>query len=93
MIARREFITLIGGAAAWPLAAQAQQPERVRRVGVLVNLAADDPLGQARVAAFVRGLQAAGWSEGRNVRIDTRWVAADPANYRKYAAELIEMAD
>jgi len=92
MIGRREFITLLGGAAAaWPLAARAQQGERMRRVGVLVNLAANDPMGQARVAAFVQGLQAAGWSDGRNVRIDTRWAAADPGNYRKYAAELIAL--
>src|SRR5262249_51888324 len=82
MIRRREFITLLGGAAmAWPLAARAQQAEQMRRVGVLVNLAANDPMGQARVAAFVQGLQAAGWSDGRNVRIDTRWAAADPGNY------------
>jgi putative ABC transport system substrate-binding protein len=91
-VKRRAFIRLLGGAAAaWPLAARAQQGERVKRVGVLVNLAADDPMGQARVAAFVQGLQAAGWSEGRNVRIAIRWVAADPANYRKYAAELIAL--
>jgi putative tryptophan/tyrosine transport system substrate-binding protein len=63
----------------------------MRRIGVLLNLAADDPMGQARVAAFVQGLQAAGWSDGRNVRIDTRWAAADPGNYRKYAAELIAL--
>jgi ABC-type uncharacterized transport system substrate-binding protein len=89
---RRAFITLIGGAtAAWPLAARAQQGERMRRVGVLLNLAAGDPMGQARVAAFVQGLQAAGWSDGRNVQIDTRWAAADPGNYRKYAAELIAL--
>jgi putative tryptophan/tyrosine transport system substrate-binding protein len=89
---RREFITLLAGtAAAWPLAAHAQQRERMRSVGVLLNLAADDPMGQARVAAFVQGLQAAGWSDGRNVRIDTRWAAADPGNYRKYAAELIAL--
>jgi putative ABC transport system substrate-binding protein len=88
---RREFITLLGGAAGWPLAARAQQAERVRRIGLLVNLAANDPMGQARVAAFVQGLQAAGWSDGRNVRIDTRWAAADPGNYRKYAAELIAL--
>jgi ABC-type uncharacterized transport system substrate-binding protein len=89
---RREFITLLGGAAAtWPLAARAQQRERMRSVGVLLNLAADDPMGQARVAAFVQGLEAAGWSDGRNVRIDTRWAAADPGNYRKYAAELIAL--
>ena len=85
---RREFVTLLGGAAAWPLAARAQQNERMRRIGVLLNVAADDPMGQARVAAFVQGLQAAGWSDGRNVRIDKRWAAADPGNYRKYAAEL-----
>ena len=88
---RREFITLVGGVATWPLAARAQQIERMRRIGVLVNLAADDPMGQARIAAFVQGLQAAGWSDGRNVRIDTRWAAADPGNFRKYAAELIAL--
>src|SRR5499427_5130365 len=89
---RRDFITLLGGAAvAWPLAARAQQPERIRRVGALLNLGPDDPMGQARVAAFAQGLQAAGWSDGRNVKIDTRWAAADPGNYRKYAAELIAL--
>src|SRR6476660_2216866 len=89
---RREFITLLGGAAAtWPLAARAQQGERMRRVGVLLNLAANDPMGQARVAALARGLQATGWSDGRNVRIDTRWAAADPGNYRKYAVELMAL--
>jgi ABC-type uncharacterized transport system substrate-binding protein len=89
---RREVITLLGGAAVtWPLMARAQQTGAARRVGVLVNLAADDPMGQARVAAFVQGLQAAGWSDGRNVRIDTRWAAADPGNYSKYAAELIAL--
>jgi ABC-type uncharacterized transport system substrate-binding protein len=89
---RRDFITLLGGAAAaWPLAARAQQGERMRRIGVLLNLAADDPMGQTRVAAFVQGLQAAGWSDGRNVQIATRWAAADPGNYRKHAAELIAL--
>ena len=89
---RREFITLLGGAVAmWPLPGRAQQGDRMRRIGALLNLAADDPMGQARVAAFVQGLQAAGWSDGRNVRIDTRWAAADPGNYRKYAAELIAL--
>jgi putative tryptophan/tyrosine transport system substrate-binding protein len=89
---RREFITLLGGAAAaWPLTARAQQADRMRRIGALLNLAADDPMGQARVAAFVQGLQAAGWSDGRNVGIDTRWAAADPGNFRKYAAELIAL--
>jgi putative tryptophan/tyrosine transport system substrate-binding protein len=88
---RRHFITLLGGAATWPLAAGAQQPDRMRRIGVLLNLAANDSIGQARVAAFVQGLQATGWSDGRNVRIDTRWAAADPGNYRKYAVELMAL--
>ena len=71
---RREFITLLGGAAAaWPLAARAQQPERMRRIGVLLPAAADDPEYQARVGAFLQGLQQLGWTIGRNVRIDTRW--------------------
>ena len=74
---RREFITLLGGAAAWPLAARAQQPERMRRIGVLMSLAADDPEAQARLAAFVQGLRELGWTEGRNVRIDTRWAAGN----------------
>src|SRR5262245_25612621 len=88
---RREFVTLLGGAAAWPLAARAQQGEGMRRIGVLLNVAADDPMGQARVAAFAQGLQAAGWYDGRNVRIDTRGAGADPDNHRKYAAELISL--
>ena len=71
---RREFITLLGGAAAaWPLAARAQQAERMRRIGVLMASAADDPVGRARIEAFQQGLQQLGWTEGRNVRIDTRW--------------------
>jgi ABC-type uncharacterized transport system substrate-binding protein len=90
-VRRREFIAVLGAAAAWPVAARGQQGERQRRVGVLVNLAADDPMGQARVAAFVQGLQAAGWTDGRNLQIDTRWSAADPGNYRKYAAELVAL--
>ena len=74
---RREFITLLGGAAvAWPLAARAQQPERVRRIGVLMYLPADDAEGQARFAAFIQGLKQLGWTDGRNVRIDTRWATA-----------------
>jgi ABC-type uncharacterized transport system substrate-binding protein len=89
---RRQFITLLGGAAAWPLAARAQQAERVRRIGVLMNLAADDPEGQSRLAAFLRGLQQLGWSDGGNVRIDTRWAAADVDRFRSYAAELVALA-
>ena len=89
---RREFITLLGGAAAWPLAARAQQPERVRRIGVLMNLAADDPEGQARIAAFLQELQQLGWTDGRNVRIEYRWAAGDAERIRKYAAELVALA-
>src|SRR5262245_55974951 len=90
---RREFITLLGGAAmAWPRAARAQQRERMRRIGVLMNLAADDAEGQARLAAFLQGLQEAGWAVGRNVRIDLRWGAGDAERNRKYAAELLALA-
>jgi putative ABC transport system substrate-binding protein len=90
---RREFITLVGGAAvAWPLAARAQQPERVRRIGVLMPFAADDPEAQARVAAFAQGLAQLGWIIGRNVWIDTRWATANAADIRKYAAELVALA-
>jgi putative ABC transport system substrate-binding protein len=92
MMNRREFITLLGGAAAWPLAARAQQGEQVRRIGVLMPLAADDPEGQSRVAAFAQGLQQSGWTIGRNVRIDTRWAAGDAERIRKYAAELAALA-
>jgi len=90
---RREFITLLGGAAvAWPLAARAQQGERMRSVGVLMSLVADDPEGQARVAAFRQGLQQLGWIDGRNVRIDIRWAAGDADRIRRYAAELVALA-
>jgi ABC-type uncharacterized transport system substrate-binding protein len=87
---RRTFITLLGGVAAWPLAAGAQQGERVRRVGVLMYLAADDPEGQARLAAFAQALKQLGWSDGRNLRIDTRWATAD--DIRRHAAELAALA-
>ena len=90
---RREFITLIGGAAAvWPLAAKAQQSERVRRIGVLMNRAADNPEGQDRLAAFHQGLQELGWGIGRNVRIDTRWSEDNADRSAKYAAELVALA-
>jgi ABC-type uncharacterized transport system substrate-binding protein len=89
---RREFITLLGGAViAWPLAARAQQ-ERIRRIGVLHSLASDDPEGQARLTAFVQGLQELGWTDGRNVRIDYRWAAGDAERARRYAAELVALA-
>src|SRR5262245_14694129 len=89
---RREFITLLGGAAAaWPLVAQAQQPGGVRRIGVLVNLLADDPQAQARNAVFLQSLQQLGWTVGRNVTIDFRWGAGNADNARKYAAELLAL--
>src|SRR5215469_1584065 len=88
---RREFITLIGGAVVWPLAVRAQQIKRMRRIGVLMANPANDPEAQARVAAFLQGLQELGWSVGRNVTIDIRW-AADNADARKYATELIALA-
>ena len=88
---RREFITLLGGAAAWPVAARTQPADRVRRIGVLIGLAADDPQGRAIIAAFLQGLHQLGWSEGRNARIDIRWGAGDAENMHKYAAELVTL--
>ena len=90
---RREFIVLLGGtAAAWPQAARAQQTERMRRIGVLMSDAANDPEGQARVTVFVQALQQLGWTDGRNMRIDVRWGAVDADRYRKYAEELVALA-
>jgi putative tryptophan/tyrosine transport system substrate-binding protein len=90
---RRQFITLLGSAvAAWPVAARAQQGERMRRVGVLMNLPADDPEAQLYMAAFQQGLQDAGWSVGRNLRIDHRWGPLDREQYRQKAAELVALA-
>jgi ABC-type uncharacterized transport system substrate-binding protein len=91
---RREFITLLGGAvaAAWPLAAQAQQPERMRRIGVLMNAAAADSEYQSWLGAFLKALQELGWIDGRNVRIDTRWATTNAAEIRKHAAELAALA-
>ena len=90
---RRDLITLVGSSAvAWPLAARAQQDGRVRRVGVLMTTATDDPEGQARLAAFLQGLQQLGWIDGRNARIDTRWAAGNSDYTRKYAAELLTLA-
>jgi putative ABC transport system substrate-binding protein len=92
-VRRREFIKLLGGAAAaWPLAARAQPVERVRRIGVLLATSEDDPVAQARQAAFLQGLQQLGWIDGQNVRIDVRWTAGNPANARQYAAELVALA-
>ena len=89
---RREFISLLGvAAAAWPLAARAQQRERMRRIGILMNLAADDPQGQTRVAAFLQGLQETGWAVGRNLQIDIRWGDRDAERNRKNVAELVRL--
>jgi putative ABC transport system substrate-binding protein len=89
---RREFITLLGGAAAWPLAARAQQGERVRRIGVLVPASSDNTEFQVRIGAFLQGLALQGWSIGRNVRIDMRWATSDSTEIRKHAAELAALA-
>jgi putative tryptophan/tyrosine transport system substrate-binding protein len=89
---RRDFITLLGGAAAWPVAARAQQPERMRRIGILLPAAADDPAWQAWVGAFLQALGELGWTIGRNVRIDTRWAGANAAEIRRHAAELAALA-
>jgi ABC-type uncharacterized transport system substrate-binding protein len=91
-VKRREFITLFGGAAAWPLTARAQQGERVRRIGVLLNMTADDPQSQARLAAFAQGLQQLGWTIGQNVLVDYRWGRGDAEAMRKHAAELVALA-
>lgn len=89
---RREFISLIGSVAAWPLAARAQQPERMRRIGILMLFAEDDPAGKIRIAAFIEGLQQLGWTVGRNIEIDIRWGAADAVRSRRQAAELVTLA-
>jgi putative tryptophan/tyrosine transport system substrate-binding protein len=88
---RRAFISLLGGAAAWPLAARAQQRDRMRRIGVLMNRVADDPEAQARLKALVQGLQQLGWAEGRNVRMDVRWTAGVADRLHRYAAELVAL--
>ena len=88
---RREFITLIGGAATWPFAARAQE-ERVRHIGLLLPFAADNPENEARVGAFLQALRQLGWSVGRNVRIETRWATSNAADIRKHAAELAAQA-
>jgi putative tryptophan/tyrosine transport system substrate-binding protein len=89
---RRKFISLLGGAAAWPRAARAQQPERMRRIGLFTNLAADDAEAQARNAAFLQALQQLGWTSGNNVRIDFRFGAGDAERNRRYASELVAFA-
>jgi ABC-type uncharacterized transport system substrate-binding protein len=89
---RRQFITLFGGAAAWPLAARAQQPKRMRRIGVLIPLVANDLEARTRLTAFQQALQELGWIDGSNVHIDTRWSAGNAADTRKYAEELVALA-
>jgi putative tryptophan/tyrosine transport system substrate-binding protein len=90
---RRDFITLVGGtAAAWPLEARAQQSEQMRRIGVLMSTAADDPEGKARFTAFKQGLQQLGWDDGRNARIEIRWSGGKADDVRRYAAELVALA-
>jgi|SRR5271166_3185416 len=90
---RRDFISLLGGSAvAWPLAAAAQQRERVRRIGVLIHFSESQPVGQQYVAAFRQSLKELGWTDGGNVRIDVRWIAGDPERLRSYSAELVALA-
>ena len=90
---RREFITLLGGAAAaWPLAVRAQQSDRVRRIGVLMAHAGDDPQSQARIVAFQQALATLGWTDGRNVKIDIRWTTTNADELRRHAAELVASA-
>jgi putative ABC transport system substrate-binding protein len=90
-VKRRAFITLLGGAAAWPLRAHAQQRERVRRIGLLMGTA-DDREGQARVTALKQGLQELGWTDGGNIQIETRFAGADAGRIRSHAAELVALA-
>src|SRR5262249_39693468 len=86
------IIALLGGAVAWPLSVSAQQSSGMRRIGVLLNPAADDPEGQARLAAFLQRLQELGWTDGRNMQIDARWAAGNDDRFRTYAAELVALA-
>jgi putative tryptophan/tyrosine transport system substrate-binding protein len=89
---RRQFIRLLGGAAAWPFGVRAQEPDRMRRIGVLLPATADDPQYQAWFGAFLQGLAQSGWFIGRNVQIDTRWATANPDAVRRHAAELAALA-
>jgi putative ABC transport system substrate-binding protein len=89
---RRDFILLVGGAAAWPITAHAQQPDRPRRIGVLMTGLENDAGGQARIAAFLQGMQQMGWTDGRNIRVDIRWSGGDNAKVRANAAELVALA-
>ena len=86
---RRAFIAVLGGAAAWPLAGPAQQPEQIRRVGVLMSLPENDPLGQAYVRSFAQALERFGWVEGKTIRVDYRFAASDPSLFNTYAADVL----
>jgi putative tryptophan/tyrosine transport system substrate-binding protein len=88
---RREFITVLGGAAAWPLTVTSQQPDRVRRIGVLISIAESDPMGQVRLAAFREGLSKLGWTDGINIRIEPRWFDGDAGRATRYAKELVDL--
>ena len=88
-IRRRELLAALGGAAAWPLVARGQTAEHMRRIGVLMNLAADDPEAQTRIASFVKGLNDLGWNVGHNVQIDYRWVVNDSNRRHRFATELV----
>jgi putative tryptophan/tyrosine transport system substrate-binding protein len=90
-VTRRDFITLVGGAAAWPLAARAEQSERMRRIGVLMGVTEDEPEGQARISAFREALQSLGWIEGRNIRIEVRWAGGTIEGIRAHTAEMVKL--
>src|SRR5262249_2380527 len=92
LMRRRTFITLVGGAAVWPLIARAQQLEQIRRIGVLFNVNADDPGQQNNLRAFAQALQQLGWTDGSNVRIDIRWAGGDASAIRRYAEDLVALA-
>src|SRR6516165_7295960 len=89
---RREFIALVGGVAASTLAARAQRPERIRKIGVLMNLSSEDPEGQARVKAYAQALQKLGWIDGGNIRTEIRWAANDADRSRRYSEELVALS-
>jgi len=90
---RRDFISLLGGAAAtWPLAARAQQGERMRRIGVLLSLEESDPEGKAQLSGFTQGLAELGWIEGRNLRMEVRWGGGDVDRIRTFAKDLVALA-
>jgi putative ABC transport system substrate-binding protein len=91
-VKRRTFIAGLGSAAAWPLAAEAQQPDRMRRIGVLMYVSINDPVGRSDIATFQQTLRELGWIEGHNVKIDYRWSAGDANRFRTYAAELVGLA-